>query len=228
MITKAITGWERTAGRFDPTVHDAVIAAGYPGGPTGSRSGMSQPSPGCAGIRIDHDAPIIEFPDGVRFDPGGIGKGLAADLVTAQLLNAGASGALVSLGGDLRVRGESPRGGAWTVDLAEPHVAPSRIARLVLSDGAVATSTTERRRWTTIDGAHRHHLIDPVTGRPHDRSIRFASVITRDGWWAEACAKQLFVVPPCEVDNCLIDAEGIVVDADMVTHRSAGFERFER
>ena len=35
------------------------------------------------------------------FDPGGIGKGFAADLLVSELLSSGARGALVSVGGDL-------------------------------------------------------------------------------------------------------------------------------
>ena len=58
----------------------------------------------------------MTLPAGIRFDPGGIGKGLAADIVTEELIAAGAAGALVSVGGDVRVRGESPGGTAW--DLA--------------------------------------------------------------------------------------------------------------
>ena len=47
----------------------------------------------------------VRLLDGVGFDPGGIGKGLAADLVATAAVDLGADGAMVSLGGDLRVAG---------------------------------------------------------------------------------------------------------------------------
>lgn len=233
LITCSIVGWERTAGRFDPTVHDAMIAAGYRSQRNDQKGDESLslvqegPTPGCGFIRTSRATGTIELPAGVRFDPGGIGKGLAADLVTAELIEAGAIGAMVNLGGDLRVRGVSPRGGSWTTDIVEPEVSAEPIARLVLAQGAIATSTTERRRWID-DGLPRHHLIDPTTGQPHDRSIRLASVVTADAWWAEVCAKQLFGVSPSDIDNCLVDADAVVVDAQGETHRSTGFGRFER
>ena len=37
---------------------------------------------GCADIEVDGDT--VRLPAGTGFDPGGIGKGLAADLVTAE------------------------------------------------------------------------------------------------------------------------------------------------
>jgi thiamine biosynthesis lipoprotein len=47
-------------------------------------------------------------PVGVTLDPGGIGKGLAADLTACLLTDSGACGALVNLGGDLRAVGRPP------------------------------------------------------------------------------------------------------------------------
>ena len=59
---------------------------------------------------------------------------------------AGADGACVNLGGDLRVTGRDPADDAWTVAVEHP-VAAAPLAHVGLRDGAVATSTTLRRRW---------------------------------------------------------------------------------
>ena len=77
----------------------------------------SLPCPGCADITWDEVECTVSLPAGIRFDPGGIGKGLAADIVTEELITDGAAGALVSVGGDVRVRGKPPTGTTW--DLAE-------------------------------------------------------------------------------------------------------------
>ena len=63
------------------------------------------PAPGCDGIEIDRVVGAITLPTGTAIDLGGIGKGLAADLVVDELMNAGADGACVNAGGDLRVAG---------------------------------------------------------------------------------------------------------------------------
>jgi len=62
------------------------------------------------------DATTVRLPAGTGFDAGGIGKGLAADLVTTEAIAAGADGICVNLGGDLRVAGTGPDG-AWTVGI---------------------------------------------------------------------------------------------------------------
>ena len=59
-------------------------------------------------VEIDRDAGRMRTPAGLVLDPGGIGKGLAADLVAAELCAAGATGALVGIGGDLAARGRHP------------------------------------------------------------------------------------------------------------------------
>ena len=85
---------------------------------------------------------------GVGFDPGGIGKGFAADLVLDELLAEGAGGACVNLGGDVRVGGLGPDGGDWTVTVEDPRdPAGPPLVTLLLADGAVATSSRCRRRW---------------------------------------------------------------------------------
>src|SRR4029077_6961859 len=96
--------------------------------------------------------------------------------VVAELLEAGARGACVDLGGDLRAAGDSPNDdGGWTVALEDPWGGDD-LARVGLSDGAVATSSVLRRRWTS-GGQARHHLIDPRTGRPAETSLVQVTVV---------------------------------------------------
>src|SRR5437870_1539317 len=141
---------------------------------------------------IDVDGDRVRLPAGVGLDPGGIGKGLAADLVVAEALAAGAAGACVNLGGDLRVAGRPPEGPsaagktAWTVAVEHP-ASPEPLALLGLHDGAVATSTTLRRRWTA-GGQERHHLIDPWTGSPSTSGLTPAAVVTAAPWGADGPA----------------------------------------
>src|SRR4029453_16270173 len=58
VVAAAGDEWWRTAGRFDPTVADAVVRAGYDRsfeaiGEVVAEPG--RPSPGCAGIELDRD-----------------------------------------------------------------------------------------------------------------------------------------------------------------------------
>jgi FAD:protein FMN transferase len=199
LVACAALGWQRTGGRFDPTVHDAVVAAGYdrdfalmerlgPGAaePTGS-------PPGCAGITVDDRAGTVHLPAGVRFDPGGIGKGLAADVTVGELLALGAEGVCVNLGGDLRVAGAGPDGEGWRVDVPDPR-SGLPWGQLRLLEGAVATSST-CRSWTR-GGETLHHLIDPRTGTPAETGVRGATVVAATAWEAEVAAKAAVLAGP--------------------------------
>ena len=79
--------------------------------------------PGCGDVELDDLVRAVRLPPGVALDLGGIGKGAAADEVSAQLLDAGlpgVTGVLVNLGGDLRARGDAPPPHGWVVDVDDP------------------------------------------------------------------------------------------------------------
>ncbi len=166
------------------------------------------------------------LPLGTGFDPGGIGKGLAADLVTEELLAAGAVGACLNLGGDVRVRGQGPDQGSWTVAVEHP-AAPMPIARIGLLDGAVATSTTLKRRWV-VDGETRHHLIDPGTGRPSDSDLTLVAAVAGNGWVAEILAKAVLLRGSAHPFDLIggMEAEALAVDATGRIQASDGLHRF--
>jgi thiamine biosynthesis lipoprotein len=199
LVELAIEGWRETEGVFDPTVAAALRRVGYDrdfslvAAHVGHR--VLEPAaaaPGCARIELDPRLLSITLPFGVALDAGGIGKGLAADIVTAELMAAGARGALVNVGGDLRVRGESPIGSAWNVAIEDPTRDPAEICRVDLVDGAIATSSRMQRRWQTGSGPM-HHLIDPRSGGPARTPIATVAAVTRDAWWAEVVAKTVLI-----------------------------------
>ena len=171
---------------------------------------------------IEVAADAVRLPAGLGFDPGGIGKGLAADLVSDELVRAGADGVCVNLGGDLRVRGSAPDGRAWTVSVDHPGQR-TPIALVGLADGAVATSTTLRRRWV-VDGVARHHLIDPRTGAPSSSDLALVAVVAGSAWMAEVLAKGVLLRGgPHPFD--LVDGTGahaLVIDRDGRVSASAG------
>jgi thiamine biosynthesis lipoprotein len=209
-IRLAIEGWRATAGRFDPTVQRALVAAGYdrtfaailpdtPAPAHGPAPGDAGPAPGAGGIALDAARSQVTLPPGVGIDLGGIGKGHGGDLVVADLLAAGASGACVNLGGDVRVAGQAPGPHGWVVAIEHPARAGEEVARVALADGAVATTTSTARRWRQ-GGAERHHLIDPATGTQVGPGLAQVSVVAGAGWSAEVLAKAAFVAGP---DECL-------------------------
>ena len=181
VVSLALDARERTDGRFDPTVHDALVAAGYDrtfaelaDGPLGA----ARPAGG--GVRVDGTR--IELDPGVHLDLGGIGKGYAAERA-AEILGV-AGPCLVNAGGDIAVRG-----GAWAVGVDE--------TTLEIADAGLATSGVDRRRWLR-GGREQHHLIDPRTGAPADVPLLRVTVVAADAVEAEVQAKNVFLGGPAD------------------------------
>jgi thiamine biosynthesis lipoprotein len=173
-----------TDGAVDPTVGSAMRAIGYDAdfaqvpnkaGPIELRL---QPIPGWQVIDVAARRSEVAIPRGVELDLGSIGKALAADLAaTVALVAAGSGGVLVSLGGDIAVRGTAPIGG-WRILVAEDSETSHDSAGEVVAieTGAIATSSTTVRRWQR-GRRTLHHLVDPRTGGPVDSRWRTASVV---------------------------------------------------
>ncbi len=220
LVTRAIAAWHLSGGSFDPTLLDALRRAGYDRtfdavrvDPRGDAvlAPLAFDRPGVTDIEVD--GRHVRLPSGTSFDPGGIGKGLAADLVAALVLDEGAAGVLVNMGGDVRVAGRGPTGGAWTVGIEHP-AATSPIALVGLWSGAVATSTVLKRAWY-VGGVARHHLIDPHTGAPSDSDVALASVVGGTAWEAEVLAKAALLRGVDRAFDLLgPDMAGLVVDHD--------------
>jgi thiamine biosynthesis lipoprotein len=228
LVERAVEAWRFTGGTFDPTVLGDMLRAGYdrtfdevrerPG------SGVSDLFVACTDIEIDGDA--VRLPEGTGFDPGGIGKGLAADLVVTELMQSGADGVCMNMGGDVRVAGVGPDGASWTVGVEHPRVAVPLVV-VGVANGAVATSTTLRRRWE-VDGEPRHHLIDPRTGEPALTDLELVTVIGGEAWSAEVLAKAVLIRGGAHPFDLVegTGAHALVVADDGVVRVSAGFASF--
>jgi thiamine biosynthesis lipoprotein len=165
--------------------------------------------PSLARLEVNPLAATATLPQGIRLDPGAIGKGLAADFAVSQMLMAGFDGALVSIGGDLVLRGVGPGGGpdagrgagcdagpgaaGWLVDIEDPFDLDNTIVTLSVSEGAVCTSSTLSRRWKAGSRVV-HHVIDPRTGVPAETDLVSVSVVAPNGLSAEASATAALIL----------------------------------
>ncbi|MGZ4717898.1 MAG: FAD:protein FMN transferase [Acidimicrobiales bacterium] len=231
LVEALVSAWELTGGRFDPTVGGALSRLGYdhswPLLSPPIRLPRAHASVGCTGVSIDLDQGLIQLARDLTLDPGGLGKGLAADIVATDLVAAGAAGVLVNVGGDLRVIGTAPDGDEWLIAVEHPdHPDDPRhhLTRLALTGGGVATSTAARRRWSTGDGTPVHHLIDPATSLPATTTRRQVTVVAGCAWWAEALAKVAFL------DGSLPDVQAgaLIVERDGSTSSVGRLDRFAR
>ena len=178
MLEAALWAFEESQGLVNAAVLPAMLSAGYD---RPFRQGLSAPAlaavqlpPLPEVLLLDAATRSAALAPGAALDLGGIAKGALADLLIDELGDNG----VCNLGGDLRVRGSGPEGDGWHIGLCD------RTA-VALTEGAVCTSGTTRRRW----GQSAHHLIDPRTGMPARTDLAEVSVVTDSALRGEVYAK---------------------------------------
>lgn len=213
VVELALGARDRTGGRFDPTVHGAIVAAGY------DRTFAAVPADGPpavgpvpAGGTVRIDGNRIGLGPDVRIDLGGIGKGYAAERAAELLATAGPC--LVNAGGDI-----ATRAGSWPVGVTTGNGSLT----LELTGSALATSGRDRRAWRR-GGRELHHLIDPRTGDASASDVMRITVVAADAVDAEVLATSLFLAgtdaAAAEADAAGIPA--VIVAADGRTLLAGG------
>jgi thiamine biosynthesis lipoprotein ApbE len=229
-LAVALRAARLTNGAVDPTVGGAVLAAGYdrdfvlvpPDGHAVRLVGGAVP--GWRTVRLDLERRTARLPRGVRIDLGATAKALAADLAADAALRAAGCGVLVSLGGDIGMRGEPPAGG-WRIQVGEDSAAPiaAGTETIRVTAGGIATSSTTVRRWRRGD-ATLHHLIDPRTGLPAGgpwRTATAAAATCVDANTAATAAIVLGAAAPRWLERARVPAR--LVDRSGATVRVAGW-----
>jgi thiamine biosynthesis lipoprotein len=181
----ALRGAELTDGDVDPTLGRSMQSLGY------DRDFASLPAaggalkvtirhvPGWRQIELDDSAELLTVPVGVRLDLGATAKAWAADRSAQRISGLLGCGVLVSLGGDIAVAGEVPRGG-WSIRVQDVSGHPDDVpdgpsAVIAIREGGMATSSTMARRWQR-GGDVLHHILDPRTGWPAESVWRTVTV----------------------------------------------------
>ena len=190
---------------FDPTLLPSLVRLGYARSITNASlvtqlDGSLRWGEPLIATSIDVENSAITLPTGLTLDPGGLGKGLAADIVASELRELGAEGVCISIGGDIRCAGIGPIDGAWSIPVASPFVASEVLATATLFDGAIATSSLDAKTWSVGNKAM-HHVLNPKTGLPLQRlpdQVVQSTVIGAEAVWAEVFATVVLVAGAVE------------------------------
>jgi thiamine biosynthesis lipoprotein len=182
-VAAALQAAEQTDGDVDPTLADALAAAGYDGDFAGLPADGAPvvPRPPRAGawrdVELDAAAGTLHVPAGVGLDLGATAKAFAADRAAELIAAETGASVLVNLGGDIAVAGPQLPGG-WPVQVADRpvHAAGGASGQVVhVHGGGLATSSTVVRRWRRGGTTH-HHILDPRTGLPVEPVWRTVTV----------------------------------------------------
>lgn len=158
-----------------------------------------------APVELDQATRMIVRPDVVRFDLDGIAKGFIVDrALEAAMASEGVFGAMIDIGGDVRVAGAAPDEAGWSIGLPDPLLpyenAPM-LGRMMLQDRAVATSGCGPRD-RRIGGQSVSATLDPRTGWPvaHRRA---ATAMAATAMEADALATAMLVLSEDDARDCI-------------------------
>jgi thiamine biosynthesis lipoprotein len=212
-----------SGGLVDITLGAGIARAGYQGHWDQSLSvpidialaaapprAAAQPDPHARwqALAADNHNKTINKPQGVHLDSGGIGKGLAADLVAQHLTGLRY---IINIGGDIALGHGG--GGAHEVEVVHPLTRrPVHVFRL--GTGGVATSGIHRRVWVDRFGDPAHHLLDPSTQRPAWTGLLAATAVGRTALEAEVLAKTAYLKGPNNARRTLAALGGVLVHED--------------
>lgn len=232
-VEAALVAADMSGGLVDPTLLPELERAGYTGSMFGVKPEASgaTPSPARDGagasdvaliqsrretLSVDSEAGTITRRPGVRLDAGGIGKGLAADLVGQLMEDADAPVWSVDCLGDVRVGGTMRE--SRPVTIASPFPGEGPIEVLELRRAGVATSGTTKRAWASDEGVHSHHLIDPRTGLPAESDLIQVTAVAPTTVEAEVRAKAGLLIGLSEARRWL-PYGGLAVERNGRVHR---------
>jgi thiamine biosynthesis lipoprotein len=131
---------------------------------------------------------------GVGIELGGIAKGYIIDRLTGILKSSGIKHALLNIGGDVFALG---RKGIrkWRIGIQHPRKSKNSIYKILNVENKSVVTSGDYERYVVIKGKRYHHIIDPETGMPSDKSVS-ATVIADDAITADALSTAIFILDP--------------------------------
>ena len=217
-----------TDGLYNPLVLPALVANGYDRSFENLTSSAALPTTqNTVGdwqqIKLRPKTVEVLLPTGSAIDLGGIAKGWTAALIADQLAQFGAC--LISIGGDIAVRGAPSGQSGWSIKVANPNT-DQPVCEVMLSNTSIVTSGVDYRRWQMTDGQMHHHIIDPRTGQSAATDVRTVTIIHPHAPTAEAYSKAVLLLgSQAGLDwlNQQWDASGMVVSENGTVYATSNW-----
>lgn len=131
---------------------------------------------------------------GMKIDLGAIAKGYIADELEKLFIENGVTTAIIDLGGNVVVMGDSPTRdtGGFNVGVQDPSDSRgSYVGAINLKNQSIVTSGIYER-YIERDGEVYHHLMNPETGYPFDNELASVTIISDDSVDGDALSTVAF------------------------------------
>ncbi|CAA6811420.1 MAG: Thiamin biosynthesis lipoprotein ApbE [uncultured Thiotrichaceae bacterium] len=173
-------------------------------------------------VRLDPPA-LKKQMRGVYVDLSSIAKGYGVDQLAAYLNQLGVTDYMLEIGGEIHVKGQSPRGDNWRIAVEKPVDLGSSIQQgLNLKAGGLATSG-DYRNFFSAGGKRYSHTLNPATGYPIKHSLASVSVMAENTMLADAYATMLMAMGEVKGKAFAVE-KGL--DAYFIRRTDDGFETF--
>ena len=226
LIHHMIAAHQATDGAYNPTLLPLQIAAGDAHSLINDRITElltdSIVFTHLSGIHVFHDGKV-SLPRGMTLDAGGIGKGLAADLILQFALDQGAEGACINLGGDMAINTGDSIG--WDVEIVSPFDPEVILDTVRISVGGVATSSLFARQRNSAGITS--HLFSDSSAHDTQHTVG-ATVIANSTAWSEAWTKYAILSNPAQAIDTLTSTglAAMLVSADGQITRTESWKTF--
>ncbi len=200
LITTSFTFSELSGGAFDITVGPLVDLWKQAGDannvPSDEQIKESLSKVGYKKLILNEADSSVRFTvEGMRLDFGGIAKGYAVDLAVEAMLDSGAVGGMVDIGGNIRCFGKPPKEQEdWVIGVQNPNLSsPQQVIMILKLDDKSAATSGNYKRFVTIGGRHFSHIIDPRTGQTVEE-LSSVTIITEQATDADALSTSVTVM----------------------------------
>ncbi len=222
---------ELSGGAFDPTIGALGRLWGYSGekGVVPSKDEIKKALPLVDYKKVSVDektGTVFLKTKGMTINLGGVAKGYIVSKAVEVLKKNGVTEGIIKAGGDMvAFRNKPGQGKPFKIGIQHPREKGKLLGVAHVTNGAVSTSG-DYERFFIVAGRRLHHILDPKTGYPADKSMS-VTIIGPDATKADALSTAIFVMGP-EAGMKLIERldgyEGVIVDTEGKVMTSKGFK----
>lgn len=178
----------------------------------------------------DDEQTVFLKEKGMKLDLGAIAKGYITDEVVKVMKENGVTTAIIDLGGNVYVMGNSPRGNQkedWTVGIQDPNQARNVVLGSVPETNMSLVTSGIYERYLEVDGKTYHHLFNPKTGYPFDNDLAGVTIVSKksiDGDGLSTAVFSMGVKDGMKYVEDIKDTEAIFVTRDDKVYVTSGLK----